>query len=103
MNAGWTTQGVDGKWEWTDDETGDTRPIHTIDTGDAFTLPDKVIIDLAEASIGFGLNPANVDWERFYEMLESQYGYDMQDLGGTADNRIRRRVSVLRKAERINW
>ena len=89
--------------EFIDKETGETRPSIVIDSDNDVILPDKLIIELAESSIGFGLNPANVDWERFYEYLEMMYGYDMQGMGDKSDNRIRRRVSQLRKEEKINW
>lgn len=52
--------------------------------------PRKILIECAEASYGMG-NRFVVDWERFYEHLESE-GWDMQDLGGYVDNRIRRIV-----------
>ena len=52
--------------------------------------PDPVLIECAEASYGLG-NRWVVDWERFYECLEIE-GWDMQDLGGPVDNKIRRFV-----------
>ena len=61
------------------------------------TTPTLAIITIcAENAVGFGLNPDNVDWDRFYEMLEI-LGWDMQDLGGTVDNRIRRLVNRARR------
>ena len=89
--------------EFTDGATYETRPVIVVTKSNDVTFPDKVLIGLAEASIGFGLNPSHVDWDRFYEMLESFYGYDMQGMGDRPDNRIRRRVSQLRKEEKINW
>ncbi len=89
--------------QFTDGATGKTRPLVVVTKSYDVTFPDKVLIELAESSIGFGLNPSHVDWDRFYEMLESFYGYDMQDMGGRADNRIRRRVSQLRKQGEISW
>ncbi len=50
----------------------------------------KVLIECANASYGLG-NRFTVDWERFYEFLEME-GWDMQDLGGRVDNKIRRIV-----------
>ncbi len=48
-----------------------------------------------EASYGLG-NNWTINWERFYEILEME-GYDMQDLGGPADNKIRRLVQKMVK------
>jgi hypothetical protein len=53
-----------------------------------------LIKDLGEASIGFIEPYGNIDWDRFYEMFESN-GYDMQDFGGSADNKIRRTVRKI--------
>ncbi len=97
-----------GNYDYTEDTftdmtTGTTRPMIVVDKSHDVTFPDEVIIELAESSIGFGLNPANVDWDRFYEYLEAGYGYDMQGLGDTPDNRIRKRVGKLRTEGRINW
>ncbi len=55
----------------------------------------ETLIECASASYGIG-NRWTVDWERFYEMLE-MYGWDMQDLGGSVDNKIRR---IVREAAR---
>ena len=55
----------------------------------------ETLIECASASYGLG-NGWLVDWERFYEMLE-MYGWDMQDLGGFVDNKIRR---IVREAVR---
>lgn len=52
----------------------------------------KILIGCGEASYGFN-NYWGIDWEKFYESLE-MYGWDMQDLGGSADNKIKR---VVRK------
>ena len=89
--------------EFTDKETGKVRSVIEVTNANDVTFPDELIIELAEASIGFGLNPSHVDWDRFYDSLEMMYGYDMQDLGGRSDNRIHRRVSQLRKEEKLNW
>ena len=62
-----------------------------VTTHDEMEPSFEIVEACAESSIGFGLNPEHVDWDRFYETLES-FGWDMQDLGGTADNRIRRAV-----------
>jgi len=50
----------------------------------------KILKDCGDASYGFNQN-FNIDWERFYESLEMN-GWDMQDLGGSADEKIRRVV-----------
>ena len=54
----------------------------------------KVSILAAARRAGLG-NRFVIDWDRFYEMLESFNGYDMQDLGGPADNKIRRVVQKM--------
>ena len=46
-----------------------------------------------ESSYGMG-NNWTINWETFYECLEIE-GYDMQDLGGRADNKIRRLVQKM--------
>ena len=72
---------------------GDTNPV----------MPsDKMIAELAGASLGFGLNPEHIDWDRFYEYLEAE-GWDMQDLGGKLDDRIRRRARKLRADGEVEW
>jgi len=43
---------------------------------------------LASSVYGLG-NHWHIDWERFYESLETE-GWDMQDLGGKVDEKIRR-------------
>ena len=59
-------------------------------------VPDReLLIECGGGAYGLG-NNFTVDWDRFYELLE-MYGYDMQDLGGKADNKIRR---IVRKAIR---
>lgn len=52
--------------------------------------PRPVLIECANGAYGLG-NNFTVDWERFYELLEMK-GWDMQDLGGRIDNKIRRIV-----------
>ena len=54
----------------------------------------KILKDLGDASYGLG-NRFVIDWDRFYEMMESMEGYDMQDLGGPADSKIRRVVQKM--------
>ncbi len=100
FNGGWFDYET-GKF--TDKKTGEVRSVIEVTRLNDVTFPDELIIELAEASIGFGLNPSHVDWDRFYEYLEMMYGYDMQGMGDRPDNRIRRRVSQLRKEEKINW
>ena len=74
-------------------EIGDSNPV----------MPsDELIGDLAGASLGFGDQPNSIDWERFYEHLEAE-GWDMQDLGGKLDGRIRRRVRKLRAEGLVEW
>lgn len=53
--------------------------------------PLPCLYETAESSTNMGNHPG-VDWDRFYDILDTQHGYDMQDLGGTTDNRIRRIV-----------
>ena len=61
-------------------------------TADTTELPAReALIECGNASYGMG-NRWVIDWECFYEILESQYGFDMQDLGGKIDNRIRKLV-----------
>ena len=48
-----------------------------------------------EAVYGLG-NNWTIDWDRFYQYLEDE-GYDMQDMGGPADNKIRRLVRKMVK------
>ncbi len=54
----------------------------------------KVLSEIGSSVYGLG-NRWVIDWDRFYEMLESFHGYDMQDLGGPADNKIRRVVQKM--------
>jgi len=51
--------------------------------------------DLGESAIGFLEPYGRIDWDRFYEMLETLQGYDMQDIGGPADNKIQRTVRKI--------
>ncbi len=70
----------------------------TADTPREDTPPRPVLIECAEGAYGLG-NNFTVDWERFYELLEME-GWDMQDLGGPIDNRIRRIVrNAIRDGE----
>lgn len=57
---------------------------------------DETLTDVGAASFNLG-NSNQFDWERFYEILETQYNLDMQDLGGRLDGRIQRRVRQLRR------
>ena len=59
------------------------------------TPPREVLIECANGAYGLG-NNFTVNWERFYELLEME-GWDMQDLGGRMDEKIRR---IVRKAVR---
>lgn len=75
-------------------EIGDKNPV----------MPnDDVIAELASASLGFGLNPSHIDWDRFYKSLEADQRLDMQDLGGKLDDKIRRRANKLRKEGKVEW
>jgi hypothetical protein len=58
--------------------------------------PREALIECGEASYGMG-NRWVIDWERFYDILDTQHGWDMQDLGGKVDNAIRR---IVREAVR---
>ena len=59
------------------------------DFDDAFL---KILEEAGDASYGLG-NNWSINWDTFYECLERE-GWDMQDMGGPADNKIRR---VVRK------
>ena len=50
-----------------------------------------ILIEVGNSSYGMG-NRWVIDWERFYDILDNQHGWDMQDLGGRIDNQIRRIV-----------
>ncbi len=48
----------------------------------------------AEAAYGMG-NQWTIDWERAYDMLESQHGFLVDEMGSPADNKIRRHVRKI--------
>ena len=76
-------------------EAGHPAVIRTVNDLPEFDEPFlKVLADIGSGSYGLG-NRFVIDWDRFYEMLESFNGYDMQDLGGPADNKIRRVVQKM--------
>lgn len=52
--------------------------------------PTEILIECGNASYGMG-NNFQINWDIFYESLESE-GWDMQNLGGRMDNKIRRIV-----------
>lgn len=52
----------------------------------------------AEAAYGLG-NDFRVDWERAYDMLESLYGYFVDQMDSPADRKIRREVNKRRRNE----
>lgn len=52
----------------------------------------------AEAAYGLG-NDFRVDWERAYDMLESLYGYSLEQFDSPADRKIRREVNKQRRNE----
>ena len=64
--------------------------MRTITADNPVMPPDAVLLECGEVSYGMG-NRWVIDWEMFYNALDSA-GYDMQDLGGTVDTRIRRKV-----------
>ncbi len=73
----------------------DEKPIEINGVGDLPEFDDAflaILKDCGNASIGFN-NSWKIDWMRFWEALETA-GWDMQDLGGPADNKIAR---VVRK------
>ncbi len=76
-------------------EAGHPTVVRTVNDLPEFDEPfRKVLADIGSSVYGLG-NHFTIDWDRFYEMLESFYGYDMQDLGGPADNKIRRVVQKM--------
>ena len=79
----------------------DSSPIVISDNNPVMPT-DQMIADLAGASLGFGDKPEHIDWDRFYEHLEAE-GWDMQDLGGKLDDRIRRRARKLRAEGKVEW
>ena len=101
----------DGEWTTTKDMrefmgmTAAARSLHPSHTAEAryewvMTHDDAapsfaILKECAEAAIGFGLQPDHVDWDRFYDALES-FGWDTI-MAGVADERIRR---IVRKARR---
>ncbi|KKL48423.1 hypothetical protein LCGC14_2325650 [marine sediment metagenome] len=62
-------------------------------------LPDfddvflDVLADCGGASYGLG-NNWSINWDTFYQCLEME-GWDMQDMDGPADNKIRRVVQKM--------
>jgi hypothetical protein len=70
-----------------------TPPPIEITADNPIVPPRDLLIRIGESVYGLG-NNWTIDWERFYERLEA-HGYDMQDLGGPADEKIRR---IVRKA-----
>lgn len=54
--------------------------------------------ECAEACFGLG-NDFRIDWERAYDMLESQGGWFVEEMGSSADRKIRRAVNKRRRAE----
>lgn len=54
----------------------------------------------AEAALG---NNRHVDWERAYQMLESQYGFFVDEMDSPADRKIRRAWSKLQAESRRWW
>ncbi len=74
---------------------GDVSPIEIANIHDLPKFDDAflaVLRECGEASYGLG-NNWTINWESFYISLEME-GWDMQDMGGPADNKIRR---VVRK------
>lgn len=54
--------------------------------------------EMAEAAYGLG-NDFRIDWERAYDMLESQEGYFVEEFDSPADRKIRRAVNKRRREE----
>jgi len=64
----------------------------TVITSSTTDIPSRdILIECGNSSYGMGGRWV-VDWEQFYDILDTQYGWDMQDLGGKVDNKIRRIV-----------
>jgi len=59
---------------------------------DSDVPPTACLIESGLGSFNFGAAPNAIYWERFYEVLDMQHGFDMQDLGGPMDNKIKRIV-----------
>lgn len=57
----------------------------------------EAAMECAEAA--YGLGNRHVDWERAYEMLESRYGFFVDEMDSPADRKIRRAWSKLQAEE----
>lgn len=55
-------------------------------------ISDKELLDVASASYGLG-NNFRIDWDVFYNILESQLGWCLDEWDSPADRKIRRKVS----------
>ena len=65
-------------------------------TADSTDMPPvDILMECGNASYGLG-GRWEIDWDHFYDTLD-MLGWDMQGIGGTIDNRIRR---LVRKAVR---
>ena len=78
-------------------EPGDPKVIKEVK--DLPEFDDEFLAVLKELGDGSYLmgNHQGIAWDRFYEMMETMYGWDMQDFEGSADEKIRR---VVRKMVR---
>jgi hypothetical protein len=56
-------------------------------------------LEAAGGTLNVG-NPG-IDWDRYYDVLET-LGWDMQDLGGPADRKIRRIVRAAIRAGEVD-
>ena len=73
----------------------DEKPIEITGIDDLPEFDDaflKILKDCGDASYGLG-NNWSINWDAFYECFEME-GWDMQELGGPSDEKIRR---VVRK------
>lgn len=78
---------------WLIDDEDHEGPVEITSTNGRFP-PREALLAAAEGSHNVG-NPG-INWERFYECLETE-GWDMQALGSPVDSKIRR---IVRKAIR---
>ena len=79
-------------------EAGDPTVVRSVTDLPEFDEPFlKILQECGESSVGFLEPYGRVEWDRFYEMLDSFHGWDMEDMGGPADEKIRR---VVRKMVR---
>ena len=68
---------------------------------DDFAPPFAIVKVCAAAAIGFGDNPKHVDWDRFWDSLES-CGWEMGEYG-KASSQMERIVRKARAEGEIQW